>query len=351
MARQLLLAQATVTPIVLLSLGLLTSCGWLVPEDTTSQPSASPEPEATPELTYQNITITDAEPDGRILWKLTATLAQYNSDQTSATLDTVTGEFFDQDNQAVKAKAQAGSVYTDEKRFELDGNVQIQSLFHQFQLSADRVEWYPEADRLVALDNVTIAQINSPEARPASPDIQAELTRPAAIELIPEAEATWVGKGDQLIVDFKTDTVTLTNLTPDQPIEVTAPDPGLLVTATQVDWNFGSEILTAQENVDVVYPDQNIQLTGNALTAQLTEDRLTLEGNTFARSSTTQQELKADQLDWTFNTSIIEASGNVEYQQPTQNLSVAGTEATFNWQANTVAVRGGSTTTQLLIPQ
>ncbi len=332
------------------SLGLmivvLSGCGWLVQENATDlSASTSPELRPTPELTYENITLLETGPDGRILWKLTATVAKSNTDQTSASLDAVTGEFFDQDGHAVKTRAEIGSVYTEEKRFELTGNVQIQSPFYQFQLVADRVDWYPDEIRLVALDNVVVSQIDVEDPNREASD----QTRPAEIELVPAEDAIWVGRGEQLTTTFDTQQVILSNRS-DQPIEATLKDPQLNLTATTLQWDILGETLVAQTNIEVQYPDQAAILNGDSLTTQLAEDRLILRGNTLARSLLTQQQLQAEQLEWDLRSPIIEATGEVSYEQPNQNLFVTGPAATLNWQANTVAVRGGSTVTQIQVP-
>ncbi|MFS8909255.1 LPS export ABC transporter periplasmic protein LptC, partial [Synechococcus sp. OH2] len=103
--------------------------GWLVvlallsaacggPEPPPSRdPGVPREPISTPQLIYEDITLTQAKPDGGILWRLRARLAEYESPPEngstpvqlgSAHLQSIEGEFFDADDRAIRLRAERG---------------------------------------------------------------------------------------------------------------------------------------------------------------------------------------------------------------------------------------------------
>ncbi len=319
-------------------------CGWLVPDPPPETPASSPQPTGTPELTYEDITLTEVEPDGTLLWRLTARLARYNQEETAASLDAVTGEVFDQASSSIKVKASSGSAYPNENRLELRGDVQVQSLAHQVQITADQVAWWPNDNRLQAQGNVVLSQI-PPSPVASSP----EPGDPATLTLVSPEDALWTAEAEELEVDLMQNQVTLQNPQSQSPVQARAQTPPLDLEATQISWNINTGELTASGPIQLEYPEQQVQMQGERLITTISSDQIRLQGNTYSRSQATGQELWADQLQWTPKTPLVNASGNIRYRQPGQNLAVTGETAIVNWEAQTVAVSGG-TTTELALP-
>jgi LPS export ABC transporter protein LptC len=336
----------------LLSLGTLClitlvyggGCGWLVPDDPPDPPVSSPQPTSTPELTYEDITLTEVETDGTLLWRLTARLARYNQEETAASLESVTGEVFDQARSSIKVKANSGSAYPSENRLELAGDVQVQSQVHQLQIRADQVAWWPDDNRLQAKGNVVLIQIPTiPE--PASP----QPGEPAILTLVPPESALWIAEAEALEVDLRQNQVTLENPESQAPVQARAREPELDLAASRISWNIDTGEITTSGPIQVEYPEQQVQMQGETLSTRIPSNQIRLAGNTYSRSQTTGQELWADQLQWTPNTPVVNASGNVRYRQPDQDLAVTGQTAIVNWEAQTIAISGG-TTTELALP-
>ncbi|NJK64528.1 MAG: LPS export ABC transporter periplasmic protein LptC [Synechococcaceae cyanobacterium SM2_3_1] len=320
-------------------------CGWLVPDAPPDPPSSSPQPTGTPELTYEDITLTEVEPDGTLLWRLTARLARYNQEETAASLDSVTGEVFDQANSSIKVKANSGSAFPNENRLALTGEVQVQSPSHQVQITADQVAWWPDDNRLQAEGNVVLIQI--PAAIPESSSPQPG--EPATLTLVPPESALWIAKAEALEVDLMQNQVTLQNPDSQSPVQARAREPELDLEASRISWNLNTGEITASGPIQVAYPEQQVQMQGERLITTIPSDQIRLQGNTYSRSEATGQELWAEQLQWTPHTPLVNASGNVRYRQPGQNLAVTGETAIVNWEAQTVAISGG-TTTEVALP-
>ncbi|WP_457384798.1 LPS export ABC transporter periplasmic protein LptC [Thermostichus sp. OS-CIW-26] len=293
-------------------------------------PDAPSEPISTPQLIYEDITLTQARPDGGILWRLQARLAEYESPPEngaapvqlgSAHLQAVEGEFFDEDNRAIRTRAEQGSAYPGERRLELTGQVEVESERDNLRLQAQRVEWLPEQRRLQAEGQVKV-------------------------ELLDGQGSLW---GDRLLVDFGQAQMQLENLDPTQPVRAEYRDPDLELAASRFLWQFGVGEVQAVGAVEVYAPLQALRLSGGQLRAPLPFAELRLLDNVKAKAEQTGQELEAQEIRWRIGSTQLQAQGNVRYRQPGQALTVRGNQGILDWQANTARIQGNSQT-QLTLP-
>ncbi len=334
------------------SLGVVALVSVLVgcsgPESPPARDPSTPKPVSTPQLIYEDITLTEAKPDGGILWRLQARLAEYEANEGndngadvrlgSAHLQSIQGEFFDEDNRAIRTRAERGSVYPSERRLELTGQVEVESERDNLRLQAEQVEWLPEERLLRANGQVQVELLNQ----------QGSL------------------RGDRLVIDFGQDQMQLENLDPARPVQAEYQDPSLEVAATRFLWQMGSGEVQALGAVEVYAPEQALRLSGEQLRAPLPLTELRILGNVKAKavrvdaphrpedesgteSMQTGQELEAEEIRWSIGSTQLQARGNVRYRQPGQTLTVSGNEALLDWQTNTVQVRGNSQT-QFTVP-
>ncbi|MGY4591260.1 LPS export ABC transporter protein LptC [Thermostichus sp. MS-CIW-40] len=293
-------------------------------------PDAPSEPISTPQLIYEDITLTQARPDGGILWRLQARLAEYESPPEngaapvqlgSAHLQAVEGEFFDEDNRAIRTRAERGSAYPGERRLELTGQVEVESERDNLRLEAQRVEWLPEQRLLQAEGQVKV-------------------------ELLEGQGSLW---GDRLLVDFGQAQMQLENWDPTQPVRAEYRDPDLELAASRFLWQFGVGEVQAVGSVEVYAPLQALRLSGGQLRAPLPFAELRLLDNVKAKAEQTGQELEAQEIRWRIGSTQLQAQGNVRYRQPGQALTVRGNQGILDWQANTARIQGNSQT-QLTLP-
>ena len=313
----------------LAALALLSlACGALEPSPDRDPTPADPIP--TPQLIYEDITLTQARPDGAILWRLQARLAEYEPPSEgsatpvqlgSAHLQAVQGEFFDEDNRAIRTRAERGSAYPGERRLELTGQVEVESERDSLRLQAQRVEWLPEQRRLQAEGQVKVELL----------DGQGSL------------------QGERLIVDFGQAQMQLENWDPTQPVRAEYRDPDLELAASRFLWQFGVGEVQAVGAVEVYAPLQALRLSGGQLRAPLPFAELRLLDNVKAKAEQTGQELEAQEIRWRIGSTQLQARGNVRYRQPGQALTVRGNQGILDWQANTARIQGNSQT-QLTLP-
>lgn len=313
----------------LAALALLSlACGALEPSPDRDPTPADPIP--TPQLIYEDITLTQARPDGGILWRLQARLAEYEPPSEgsatpvqlgSAHLQAVEGEFFDEDNRAIRTRAEQGSAYPGERRLELRGQVEVESERDNLRLQAQRVEWLPEQRLLQAEGQVKVELLEG----------QGSL------------------QGERLLVDFGQAQMQLENWDPTQPVRAEYRDPDLELAASRFLWQFGVGEVQAVGSVEVYAPLQALRLRGEQLRAPLPLTELRILGNGQAKAEQTGQELQAQEIRWRIGSTQLQAQGNVRYRQPGQALTVRGNQGILDWQANTARIQGNSQT-QLTLP-
>jgi lipopolysaccharide assembly outer membrane protein LptD (OstA) len=239
----------------------------------------------------------------------------------SAHLQAVQGEFFDEDNRAIRTRAERGSAYPGERRLELTGQVEVESERDNLRLQAQRVEWLPEQRLLQAEGQVKVELLEG----------QGSL------------------QGERLLVDFGQAQMQLENWDPTQPVRAEYRDPDLELAASRFLWQFGVGEVQAVGSVEVYAPLQALRLRGEQLRAPLPLTELRILGNGQAKAEQTGQELQAQEIRWRIGSTQLQAQGNVRYRQPGQALTVRGNQGILDWQANTARIQGNSQT-QLTLP-
>ncbi|MFS8867166.1 LPS export ABC transporter periplasmic protein LptC [Synechococcus sp. H65.1] len=308
--------------------------GWLVVLALLSaacggperDPEAPRQPISTPQLIYEDITLTQAQPDGGLLWRLRARLAKYEPPSPegtpvqlgSAHLQAIEGEFFDEDDRAIRVRAQQGSAYPSQRRLELRGQVEVESERDNLRLQAERLQWLPEQRLLEAEGQVQV-------------------------ELLDGQGSLW---GDCLRIDFGQAQMQLENRDPTQPVRAEYQDPKLELAASRFWWQFGRKEVRALGAVEVYAPQQGVRLSGEELWAPLPLTELRLRGNGKARIARASGEgfLQAQEIRWRVGSTQLQALGKVRYRQPGQAFTVSGDRGFLDWQTSTVRMQGNSQT-------
>ncbi|MFS8776349.1 LPS export ABC transporter periplasmic protein LptC [Synechococcus sp. W65.1] len=291
--------------------------------------SRDPTPAAslpTPQLLYEDITLTQAKPDGGLLWRLRARLAKYEPPPSEATpvqlgsahLEAIEGEFFDEDDRAVRVRAEQGSAYPSQRRLELRGQVEVESERDNLRLQAQRLEWLP-AQRLLKAEG----------------EVKVELL-----------EDQGFLQGDRLLMDFGQGQMQVENLDPTQPIRAEYRAPELELAARRFLWQFGARKVQAVGAVEVYAPQQSVRLSGEELRAPLPLAELRLVGNAKAETARVSgtASLEAQEIRWRIGSTQLQALGQVRYRQPSQALTVSGDRGLLDWQSNTIRIQGNSQT-------
>jgi LPS export ABC transporter protein LptC len=329
-------------------------------------------------LTFNNITLAQADDEGQTLWKITADQATYSQDQQIARVENPEGELY-QDGAAVfQISAQSGEVQQDGEKVVLSGQIVATDLRDGTVLRGNELEWSPQDDLLIVRDDLTAThpqlRVSAAEARTYSRDRRIELLgevvaisrdpalrlngehliwrvndqmivsdRPIQAERLDGNRVTDRAIANQAEVNLKAKVATLK-----QDANLTLQDPPVIVTSDLLVWNLSNETLVSNQPVTVQQRQQQITLTADQGRMDVNRKIVYLNRNVRAISQRNQSELDADDLTWNMDTQQVVAEGNVTYNQADPPLNLRGPRAVGRLQDQTVVVSGGRVVTEII---
>ena len=317
----------------------------------------------------QNITLTEFDAEGKLLWEITSKRADYRADRKIADVQDVKGKFYRKGEPLMEATGDKGTINQSTKEITLEGNIKAIAIQEKINMQADRMVWKAEEDLLKATGHI---EIDKPDDKlkmtgkelTAQPSTNVySLEKSVIVTAIkPPLEmksekVTWDAKRDRVFTEVPIsvlqikDKLQLSANKGDwnmQKNEVTftgdikARDPKLDIdlVAAEAMWNLDKKLVTLPVAFTASSKSRGIIVNAEQGQAQLQEERINLTGQVLASFSSTQGVVKADQVEWLIPTKTITASGNISYQQPDKNLNIKGDRAVANLEQQTVTVTG-----------
>ncbi len=354
----------------LLSLTALTACdgGESRTAKKLKEDTAATEIEGS--LVFENVTLDQADEQGRPLWEVKATKATYTPDRKVARVENPSGDLYQDGEIVLRVSAKSGEILENGKTVFLRGEVTATDTRNGTVFRGEEVEWRPEEDLLLVRNNLKGThpqlQATANEGRYSSREQQVELSgKVEAIakdpnlqmeteRLVWQIEAEKV-QGDQRIrmeryedetvtdrveadrseLDLSANLVTLT-----QNVQLTSIDPPVLMSSNAAVWNLDAQTVVSNQPVQIVHQKENLVLTANQGQMNLEEEVATLTGGVRGVGSRNQAELYANQLTWELPTQNMRASGNVIYKQVDPPFSTTGETAVGKLQDQSIVVRG-----------
>lgn len=323
-------------------------------------------------LTFNNITLEQTDAQGRPLWKVKTKQAIYSKDQKTAQVQNPFGDLFQDGKLVYQITAQQGEVFEEGNKIILRGQIVAVDTQNGAVLRGNEMEWRPKEDVLIVRDRVKGThkqmQVAAQEAR--------SFSRAKRMELLGQVVATAKEpplhlKGEYLVwhmeqqkvisdrfiqidrydknntitdrasgqqgeVDLKAKIATLK-----QNAQVIASTPPIQVTSNLMVWNLNNETIVSDQPVQMFHREH--QMTVNALKGRvdLKTKIAYLNGNVQGVEMRRQSKIFADQMTWFLPTQVVEATGNVNYQQVNPPMNLTGPKAVGKLQDQTVAVSGG----------
>ena len=328
-------------------------------------------------LTFNDITLEQANEQGQTVWKVKAKQATYSKDKKVAQIQGPAGELFQDGKVVYEISAQQGEIQQDGKQLFLKGQIVATDPRNGVVLRGNELEWRPKEDLLIVRNQLTVThkqlQVVAQEARAFS--------RTSRIELQGQVVATatdshmhlqtehliWQIReqkviGDRLIqidrykgtviadkakansseVNLKTKIATLK-----QNAQLSLLDPPLQINSNSMLWNVNTETVTADQPVRVLHRQQQVTLTANRGQMDLQKKIVSLTGNVYGVGQR-RQSLKSNQLTWYLPSQLVEAEGNVVYRQVEPPASFTGQKAVGKLQEQNIVVSGGRVVTEII---
>jgi LPS export ABC transporter protein LptC len=347
--------------------------------DRTAEPSASATTDdPTSELTLNNLTLEQTSDDGLTLWRVNADKAVYSQDRQVAQIENPSGEFFRDDQPAIRFTAESGEVRGDGEQLFLRGAVVATDIESGAVLKGNEVEWLPETNVISVRGDVTGTHpeyvISSDEAEAFIEEQRVELTgnivgtsedanvrlnaehliwyleqekvvsdRPFRIQQLANRRVTNQASADQAEFNLATQVVSL-----QQNGLVITQNPPLRVTGDSLTWDIDNETVNASQPITIVHRGEQTTAQGDRGQGNLATNIFTLIGNVQAVAQRNQSRLTANRLTWNVATQNIEANGDVTYRQVDPVLNLRGPRAVGKLENQTIVVSGGRVVTEII---
>lgn len=319
-------------------------------------------------LTFNDITLEQADEQGRSVWKVKAAEATYSKDKKVAQVQSPTGQLFQDGKPVYKITAQQGEILQNGKQLFLKGQIVAISSQNGLVLRGNELEWKPEEDLLIVRNqlrgNQRQVQVVAQEARvhrgdrvellgkvvakATDPSLQIRTEhliwqiqeqkligdRPVQIERY-KGKMIDRGRANSAEVNLRTKIVSLI-----QNAQLKLLDPPLDVAGNSMSWNLNAEIMTADRPVRIVHRQQQVTLTAKQGQMDLQKEVVYLSGDVHGVGQR-RQSINAKTLTWYLPSQLVEANGDVVYRQVKPPARFTGQKAIGRLQNQTIVVSGG----------
>ena len=330
-------------------------------------------------LTFNNITLEQANEQGQVLWKVQSEQVIYSPDQRVAKVINPDGELYQDGKVVYQVEAQEGEVRRDGERIFLRGNVVATDVESGAILRGNEMEWQPKRDLLIVRGNLRGThprlQVSANEARASNRRREVELTGQIQAETLEDPKLKLAGEhivwqldkemvisdrrlvvqqleGDRVTeqadshraeVDLQANTAKLL----DNAI-LTLTEPPLQVSGNSLLWNMTEKTLVSDQAITAVQRQEQVTLTANQGRMEFEPQVAYFVGNVRAVGQQNQALLTSDNLTWRIDSQRVEAEGNVVYTQPDPPATLRGPKAVGRLQDRTIVVSGGRVETQII---
>ncbi|MBR8832060.1 MAG: Lipopolysaccharide export system protein LptC [Chroococcopsis gigantea SAG 12.99] len=342
------------------------------PPKTLTEPSPAGEEEG--RLTLNNATLEQADSAGQPLWKLAVEKALYSKDQKIAQLQKVKGNIYQDGKIVLQVSADRGEVRKGGEEMYLKDNIVAIDPRNQTVIRSQEVEWRPKEGRLIVrkdlqgsnakLDATALeGHYNTKEQRldlignvvATAKQSQVQLKTDSLIwevgkeKLIGEQpmkfdrykdktkvviDRVTAGKGQ---VDLKTHLATLENN-----LQYYSLEPAVTINGESGTWNYQDRIIKSEKPVQLLQRQDNVLITGNRATVNLTDNTTYLENGAKGINQKTGAKLYSEKLLWKMRDKIVEAEGNVIYEQLQPKFNLTGDKAVGTLNDDNVVVTSQS---------
>ncbi len=340
-------------------------------------PNTSLNPTTQNELTFNDVTLEQADEQGRPVWKVQGKQASYSREQKVAQVQKPSGELFIEGKVVYKISAQQAQVQQNGKQLFLTGQIVATDTVNGVVLRGNELEWRPKEDLLIVRKQIrgnyqqiqAVAEEARVNSRSARVDLQGKVVAQATDPTLQmrTTHLIWEVKKQTLIgdrpieidrykgkvvsdratanganVNLKTKVLTL-----GPKAQIVATEPPLQIDSNSLSWDLNAEVVTANQPVKVVHRQQQVTTTADRGRMNLGNEIVHLTGNVSAKGQR-QQSLNSQKLTWYLPTQLVEAEGSVVYRQVEPPVSFTGQKAVGKLQEQNITVSGGRVVTQFI---
>lgn len=322
-------------------------------------------------LTFFDVTLEQADEEGRPVWKVKAKQAQYTKEKQIGEAQSPDGELYQDGKIIYKVIAEKADIEQDGKKLFLKGKIVATDPVNGIVLRGNELEWRPQEDLLIVRNQINgnhqqiqavaqEAKVKTREkrmefsggvvAKSTDPQMQMRTEhliwqikeekliadRPVQIDRYKNNQISDRGRGNYTEVNLKTKIATI-----QKNAQVELLDPPVQITSNSMAWNMNNEIVTTNSPVRIFQKAENLTVTANQGELRIAQKIAYLVGKVNAIGQR-RQTLTAQTMTWYLDRKLLEAQGDVAYQQVNPPLNFKGEKAVGNLQTENIVVSGGS---------
>ncbi len=339
--------------------------------------NTSPTPATQNELTFNDVTLEQADEKGQPVWKVQGKQASYSREKKLAQVQKPSGELFVDGKVVYKISAQLAQIEQNGKQLFLTGQIVATDTVNGVVLHGNELEWRPKEDLLIVRKQVkgnyqqiqAVAEEARVNSRSARVDLQGKVVAIATDPALQmrTTHLIWEVKKKTLIGDrpieidrykgkVKSDRATANGanvnlqtkvITLQPKAQIVATEPPVQVNGNSLTWDLNAEVVTANQPIKIVHRQQQVTTTADRGKMNLGNKIAHLTGNVSAIGQR-QQSLNAQKLTWYLPTQLVEAEGSVVYRQVEPPVSFTGQKAVGKLQEQNITVSGGRVVTKFI---
>jgi LPS export ABC transporter protein LptC len=352
---------------ICLMLGLV-ACGVKSPINNHANISDSSRQDSN--LTFFDVTLEQADEVGRPVWRVKAKQAQYTKEKQIGEAQSPFGELYQDGKVVYQVKAEKADIEQDGKQLFLKGKIVATDPANGIVLRGNELEWRPQEDLLIVRNQINgthkqlqavaqEARVKTREQRmefsggvvatSADPQVKMQTEhliwqikaetlisdRPIEIDRYKNNQISDRGKGNSAKVNLKTKIATLA-----KNAQLESLDPPVQITSNSLTWNMNGETVSTNSPVRVFHKAENLTVTANQGEMKIPQKIVYLIGKVNAIGQR-RQTLNAQKMTWYLDKKLLEAQGNVTYQQVDPPVNFKGETAVGNLQTENIIVKGG----------
>lgn len=321
-------------------------------------------------LSFNNVTLEQADEQGRPLWNVKAKKAVYSKDKKIARIEFPVGDLYQNGQLVLKVKAKQGEIQEDGKLVFLRGEIVATDPRNGMTLKGTELEWRSQENILVARNqlvgthqkmtatakegkyystNQQLELIGKVEGTSQDPDLRIRTER--LFWLIPQSllttdqriqidrylqkKVTETAIANASQVNIKTQVATL-----QKKVQMVSANPPLQLEGEALVWNIKNKLVVANQPVTIYHKQQQVLAKGQQGQMDLQRNIAILGKGARGIGLKNQSELIGQQVTWYISNEQFIAEGNVRYRQTDPPLNLNGTKAVGRLRDQTVVVTG-----------
>lgn len=348
---------------------LLTGCQAESIPETSSNPNNGGVTES--QLILSNAILEQANPAGQTLWRVKSVETKYSPDRQFAYLEGVTGNYWQNQELAIYLTAEKGQVIDDGEIIILTDNVIITDVRNQTVITGDELTWYTQKNLLILKGNLVGEHpqfnVTALMGKYYTDTQQLELSgdvvgysQESPLKFSSN-ELLWQIESENILVNSPveivrydeqaiiTEKITSEKLEVDldshqakfsNNVEFISFQPAVQIASNSLIWYYQERRIIADEPLKIVHHEEELTLIANQGELDLVTEIAHLSNGVQGKTPRNQANLYSQELTWAINTQIVEARGNVVYEQIEPDLHLRGDKAIGTLQDNNIVVTG-----------